>query len=165
MLRATLNEQVPLQVLAADGRTDLYAQATLYRGDTVLDTLDLPHIDRGLYGLTYLPAAEGYLTLVYRLFSDSGRAIPAPYDLDAEIVEVSSDKVNLLRILGMMHENAVYDQQVYDAGRNLTAGRVRCYKSKAAALAQDPAGLLFTYQLTAAYTNGNLSFYRITREL
>jgi alkylated DNA nucleotide flippase Atl1 len=65
----------------------------------------------------------------------------------------------------MLHENSVFDQQVYDGARNLTSGRVRCYKDKASALAQDPAGLLFTYLLTAAYTNSNLTFYRITREL
>jgi hypothetical protein len=164
MLRATLNEAVPLQVLASDGRTDLYASARLYRADSLLTTVALPHIDGGLYGSTYTPDQEGYLTVVYSIFSDSGMTVPAPYDLEAEIVEVTEDKTDLRRVLGMLHENAVYDQQVYDAGLNLTSGRVRCYRDKLAALNQDPAGLLFTYQLSAAYINGQLSFYRITRE-
>jgi hypothetical protein len=165
MLRATLNEPVPLQVLASDGRTDLYAQASIYRSGVLLGTVDLVHQDQGLYGGVYTPTQEGYLTTVYRLYSDPSMTVLAPYDLEGEVIEVSSDKLNLLRILGLLHENSVFDQQVYDGARNLTSGRVRCYKDKASSLAQDPAGLLFTYQLSAAYTNGNLSFYRITREL
>lgn len=163
-MRATLNEPVPLQVLAADGRSDLFARAHLYLEGAFLVEVALLYLADGIYAASYTPDQVGYHSIVYQLFVDSGFTVPAPYDLEAEVLDVSEDQTDLRRILGMLHENAVYDQQVFDGARNLTSGRVRCYKDKTAALAQDPAGLLFTYQLTAAYTNGNLSFYRITRE-
>jgi hypothetical protein len=164
-VRATLNEPVPLQVLAADGRSDLFARARIHLDGAFLVEVPLPYMADGVYAVNYTPDHVGYHSIVYQLFMDAGFAVPAPYDSEAEVLDVSEDQTDLRRIMGMLHENAVYDQQVYDGARNLTAGRVRCYRDKTAALAQDPAGLLFTYQLTAAYTNGNLSFYRITREL
>src|SRR5687768_918682 len=114
MVRATLNEPVPIQVLAADGRTDLFGRALIKRPDgTVLTTINLSHIGDGVYGSTHSYVQEGYFSVVYSLFLDAGRTIPATYDLESELMEVSSDKTNLLRLLGLLHENSVFDQQVY----------------------------------------------------
>lgn len=165
MLRATLNEAVPLQVLAADGRTDLFARATLRdASNSVLTILTLPHIATGMYGASYTPSAEGYVSVIYELFYDSGMTVPADYDLESELLEVSSDKTNLARILGLLHENTVFDQQIYDTGGNLVSGRLRAYDTKAHALSAGLTGLLFTWNLSASYTGGQLSQYLITRE-
>ena len=161
MLRATLNEAVPLQVLAADGKTDLFAQATLYSEGAALTTLAVPHIDGGLYGTTYTPTAEGYLSVVYRFFYDAGLTIPADYDLEAEAIEVSSDKTNILRILGLLHHNAVLDQQVYDPDGNLLTARIRAYDTRAHADLAGLTGLLFTWSVVAVYTGGRVSDFRI----
>lgn len=164
MLRATLNQPVPLQVLAADGKTDLYAQAALYADGSPLATVSLPHIDGGLYGATYTATQEGYLSVVYKLFYDAGLTVPADYDYEAETVEVSSDKTNILRILGLLHENAVLDQQTYDGGGSLISARLRVYDSKTNALSAGLTGLSFTYAIQASYSNGQLTNWKITRE-
>jgi hypothetical protein len=165
MLRATLQESIPLQVLAADGRTDLFARVTIYQDVFVLGTLDLPHIDQGLYGSSYTPTQEGYLTARYALYEDVGFTVPASYDLEAELIEVSSDKTNILRILGLMHENSVLDQTVYDNHGNLLSGRIRAYDTKANAQAAGLTGLRFTWAVTATYTGpGMLTRYGIERQ-
>ncbi len=164
MLRATINEPFPLQVLVSDGRTDLFARATVYANDAVLTILTLPHIASGLYGTSYTPAGEGYLSVIYELFFDSGFAAAANYDLESELVEVSSDKTNLVRVLGLLHENTVFDQQVYDSDSNLVSGRLRAYDSKVHALSAGIPGLLFTWTVSASYTGGQLSQYLITRD-
>ena len=161
MLRATLNEGVPLQVLAADGRVDLFAQAKIYSNGSLLTTLPLPAIDAGLYGTTYTPVAEGYLSVVYQLFYDVGLTIAADYDLESELVEVSSDKTNILRILGLLHHKAILDSQMYDAAGNLTSARVRAYDTQDHANLGGLTGLLFTWQVVAVYTNGRVSDFRI----
>ncbi len=161
MVRATLNEAVPLQVLASDGKTDLYAQATLYLDDVVVETIELPHLDAGLYSASYTPATEGYFSVVYRFFYDAGMTVVADYDFESELIEVSSDKTNILRLLGLVHHNSIFDQQVYDGAGNLIGGRVRAYDTPAHSLLGGVTGLLFTWQITGVYTGGRLSDWRI----
>lgn len=164
MIRATLSQPFPLQVLAADGRTDLFARATLYQEGSFLATVTLTHIGQGLYGSTYTPSQEGFIGVVYKLYLDSGFTQNADYDLETEGAEVSSDKTNLLRILGLLHENTVFDLQTYDSGGNLVSGRLRGYDNKAHAVSAGLTGLLFTYTIDASYSGGQLSKYLITRE-
>lgn len=162
MLRATLNEAVPIQVLASDGRVDLYAKAYLYDvAGSLLASLDLPHLATGLYGSTYIWNTEGYFTVVYRLFYDSGFSSPADYDYESELVEVSSDKTNIFRLLGLLHHKAVLDQQTYDNAGNLTSARLRAYDTQSNADSAGLIGLLFTWQVVASYTSGVLSDFRI----
>lgn len=161
MLRATLNEPVPLQVLASDGRTDLFAQALVYQGATLLTTLSLPHLDTGLYGASYTPTAEGYLSVVYKLFYDNAFTIPADYDFESETLEIDTFKTNLLRILGLLHHNAVLDQQVFTPDGQLSTARLRSYDSVLNAQAGGLTGLLFTWHVVAEYTSGRVSRFSI----
>lgn len=161
MLRATLNEPVPLQVLASDGRTDLFAQALIYQGATLLTTLSLPHLDTGLYGANHTPSAEGYFSVIYKLFYDAGFTVPADYDFESEILEVDTFKTNLLRVLGLLHHNAVLDQQIYDTAGNLLTARLRSYNSVLNAQAGGLTGLLFTWNVVAEYTSGRVSRFSI----
>jgi hypothetical protein len=164
-MRATKNEPVPLQVVAGDAQTGgLFARALVYQGNTLVATLPLPHIASGIYGTVNTFAVEGYYSVLYQFFLDSGFTSPAPeYDVGSEIIEVSSDKTNLIRLLGLAHENAVFDQQVYDGDGNLTSGRIRSYDSDVHANAAGATGLLFTWTITAVYTAGNLTSYKIVR--
>ena len=164
MLRATTNEDIPLQVLAADGNTGLFAKVDLYRGGVIVDTLPLPHIGSGLYGTTYHPTQDGYLSAVYVLFYDAGMTVEADYDRESETIEVCKDKTNLVRILGLLHHNAVLDQQVYNAENHLVSARLRAYDSREHADLSGLTGLLFTWLVSAVYTAGRATDFRIKEQ-
>lgn len=68
-----------------------------------------------------------------------------------------------LRTSGLLHENAVIDQQTWE-GTALKSARLRCYNSKANAQAGGAAGLWYEYTIAAEYADGKLSRYSIVRE-
>lgn len=164
MMRATVGEPAPIQMLASDGQTfGLFARAQVYQGATLVTTLPLPALAGGIFGATHIFNIEGYYSVIYQLFLDAGFTLLSDYDLESEIFEVSSDKTKITRLLGLMHENAVFDQQVYDGDGNLTSGRLRSYDSAINATAAGATGLLFTWTITAVYTAGVLTSYKIVR--
>lgn len=165
MLRATANEPIPLRAIAADGRTDLYARATVYKSDgSVLVTLPLPHIASGMYGTTYTFSQDGYYTTIYEFFEDAAYTVPSDYNIGAEDIEANSDKTNIMRILGLVHQNAVLDNQTYNAEGNLVSARLRIYDTKANAQAAGTTGLLFQYTINAVYVAGELTSYTVVKE-
>jgi len=166
MLRATLNESVPLQVLVPDGRSDLFARVHLYTASgSLLTTLYPLHVAEGLYSVNWSPSVEGYFSVVYELFLDAGFTITADYDKDGEVIEVSSEKINLARLLGLNHENGVLDQQVYNSSNRLIQARLRAYDSKVNAQAAGSTGLLFTWTVLATYDSQNRAdTFRILKE-
>lgn len=163
MLRATLNEPVPLQVFVPDGNPALFARVRILDVAGAPVTTLLPiHQTLGLYAVTWTPLIEGYYTAVYDLFSDAGLTLPSPYEASAEVIDVSSDKTNITRLLGLHHENSLLDQQTYSGAGKLLSARLRMYDSAAnlsAAAVTSPAGgttgLLFTWAVTATYDVGN----------
>jgi hypothetical protein len=158
MLRATLSESVPLQIFVPDGRTDLYARVRVVNAiGGIIATLFPAHLTNGLYSADWTPSIEGYFSAIYELFLDAGLTMVAEYERDAEMIEVSSDKTNLLRLLGLAHENAVLDQQVYGSNGRLQSARLRAYDSAANAQAAGASGLRFTWQISATYTMTNQS--------
>lgn len=173
MIRATLNEAVTLQMLAADGSTGLFCRVTLYKSDnSVLTTKSLPHIAEGLYGTTHTFTSEDFIGAVYQFFTDAEFTTPAAYDKEGETIEINSDKVNILRILGLKHQNALLDQTIYDSVRGgLETARLRVYDTKAnadAAFAGGPGttGLQFEYAIQGEYdTDGILTKYKVSKEL
>lgn len=78
----------------------------------------------------------------------------------------------LSRILGMIHENTVIDNQGWgESGHgspgpnDLTTARIRTYDSKANALTATTTGLLDTYSVRGEYSEpGRLSLYRVVRD-
>lgn len=68
------------------------------------------------------------------------------------------------RALGLMHENSVLDQTIYDGSNNLTSGRLRTYDSKTNAQAAGVTGLVATYTITATYVGENVQTYTVVRE-
>jgi hypothetical protein len=165
MLRATLNEPVPIQIFVPDGRTDLYARARVVDvAGAVITTVYPLHQTAGLYTATWTPPAEGYFSAVYDLYLDAGLTTLADYERNAEVIEVTSDKTNITRLLGLHHENSLLDQQSYNENGRLAAARLRMYDSAAtlaAAAATSPlggtAGLLYTWAVSATYDISNQS--------
>lgn len=166
MLRATLNEPVPLQTLANDGRSDLYVRVTVLSPSlAVAVTLYPPHIRQGLYSVNWTPTVEGFHSAIFEFFLDAAYTVIAyDYPQGGETIEVSSDKTNLMRLLALNHENTVLDNQVYNTARHLVSARLRAYDSAATALAAGSTGLLFEWNIVAAYdTQNKATLFRIDR--
>lgn len=165
MLRATLEEATPLQMQLGTGNESLYVRVKVYdiTGALFL-TLGLPHISGGLYGSTYTFAIAGFYTAVYQVFEDAGFLTTANFDIEAETIEANSDKTNILRLLGLTHDNVYIDSHEYDAQGNLTAARVRHYNSKTNAGLHGAAGLLDTWTVAATYVLERLNTYKVVRE-
>lgn len=165
MLRATPGEPVPLQVLLPDGKEDLYVRAIVFTaaGEEVLRRL-LPHQSLGLYSAEWVPTAEGFHSVVYDVFYDPECTLPASYERDGEQVDVNSDKIHLMRLLGLQHENSVVDQQVFSTSGRLLTARIRAYDSHANAVAAGNTGIRFVWNLQATYNNKDqLDSYKILR--
>lgn len=171
MLLGTPNEPILLSMVAADGRTDLYGRARVYDASGVLSiAVPLVHVAEGLYSALHTPTAEGYYNVVYEFFFDNAYTASAGYEKQGEALDVSSIRTNVLRLLGFAHENAIIDNQVYDAENNLLGARIRVYDTNAnavsaAAIAPTPymVGLRYIYEVHASYTGGLLSKYYMTR--
>jgi hypothetical protein len=171
MLLATVNEPVTLSMLAGDGNASLFGQARLYSQVGVLAaTVNLNHVAEGLYQGTYTSAIEGQFNIVYQFYSNTGRTVDAGYDLNGEFLDVNSFRTNILKVLGLLHDNSVVDSQTYDVDGNLTSARIRSYNNATnaqGAVAASPAafvsGLLFTWNVAAEYTSGALSKYSLIR--
>jgi len=170
MLYTEVNSPTTLSLLLSDGRTDLYGQARVYSSGVLSATVNLNHAAEGLYVASYTPATEGVYTVVYEAYADVGRTVPTGYGKGSEGLDVGSYRTNILRLLGLAHENSVIDSQVWDTDSNLTSARIRCYDSAANAAAANaiaPAayntGLRFSYSVSASYSGGLLSKYAITR--
>lgn len=165
MLLATPNIPVPLHTLAADGSTGLYGQARIYNSaGSLVTTISLTHTSEGLYVASYTPTTEGVYSIIYQLYTDVARTIPANFEKGMETLDVNSERTNIIRILGLVHENAVFDQQTYNGSGQLLTGRIRSYDSKTNADAAGLTGLLFTWHITASYTGAALTSYKITRD-
>jgi len=165
LLSATVMEPVPLQVLAADGRQDLFARIRIYDpAGTVVQTLSGTHLVDGLYSVLWTPSIEGFFTYVAELFFDAGYTVLAGYERQGELVDVNSSKTNILRLLGLAHENSVVDQQVYNSEGDLVSARIRSYDSKASAQLAGVSGLRFTWSVLATYFEGSVSSYKILKE-
>lgn len=165
MLRATIDEPIPLQVQVADGRTDLFARAQVYEvGNPVpISTVSLPHVNDGLYGSTITFTVSGYFTAQYQIFTDAGFTTEAKYDIEVETIEANSDKTNILRLLGLTHHNSVLEPTAYNAEGCLTDAKVRAYDSETNAQNDDGStGLLFSWTIKVTYTGGQMAKYLVT---
>jgi hypothetical protein len=171
MLLATVNEPVTLSMLASDARADLFGQVRVYNSsNTLVATINLNHMAEGVYTAQYTPTVEGYFNLAFQLYFDAGRTIDAGYERQGEILDVNSFRTNILKNLGLDHENTVVDQQTYDVDGNLQTARIRAYDSatnatNAAAVSPSSynTGLKFTWNVNAEYSLGLLSKYFIVR--
>jgi phospholipase/lecithinase/hemolysin len=77
-------------------------------------------------------------------------------DTNVDTINTKLDTIstNILRLLGLSHENVYIDEQVYDANYSLTSARIRSY-SVAGSVGTDN-DVLATYTVTATYDGENL---------
>jgi hypothetical protein len=78
-----------------------------------------------------------------------------------EASTVLAKQTELLRALGLVHENMYLDTIVTDSNGNLTSGRLRSY-SAAGSVGTD-ADVLATYTITAVYTGTALTSYKVVK--
>lgn len=166
VLVATLNEPIPLRILAQDGRTDLFPQVRIYNSSTLqIAALSGVHFAEGLYTIDWTPTIEGYYTMVGEFYFDSLHTTSANYEKVADDIEVNTVKTSITRLLGLQHENTVIDQQAYLGDGNLLSARVRLYDSKPNAMAAGGTGVVAAYTVAATYdVNGRLDSYRMVRD-
>jgi len=165
MLVVNLNEVTPIRLLSADGSTSLFGRINIYNSSGVLvTTLSANHLAEGLYTADWNPTIEGTYTAVGQFFFDSLFTIDADYEKTMDDIDVSTVKANIIRLLGLVQENTVIDQQVYDLQSNLTGARIRTYNSKSNATAAGVTGLVASYTMTAVYSSNKLVDYKVVRD-
>jgi len=164
-------------MILEDGNTAQYPQAEIYAaaGITPLETLSLAHTARGRYEASYTPAAVGVFSAVFIVYSDSGHSIEnITYTREIEQIFVSQAGLDdlaakLIRILGLVHENAFIDDTTHDPFGQLLTARVRIFDSKANVEAatdggSETTGLIATYQIETTYENEcRMGTYRVKR--
>jgi len=174
---ATVGTAVPIVMILDDGNTTQFPQAEVYAaGGTVpLTTLDLLHKARGRYEASYTPSTVGVLSTVFIVYSDSGHTIEnISYTREVEQIFVTQSGIDdlastLIRILGLVHENAFIDNTTHDAFGQLVAARVRVFDSRTNVEAatdggSETTGLVATYQIETTYENEcRMGTYRMKR--
>ncbi len=185
MSHATVNVAYPLRQLIADGSEDLYPRARLYdQDDTLLATVPLVHVAEGMYGADYTFTDEGHVFVIVTVYTDAGFTTPGDYDKEADEIEVTAtipaaildalledhlvaDSVgeSLTLMRGLLQQNFVLDQPVYNAAGLLTSSRIRIFPTAADATAGTNA--IATYVTTsvaqAAPNTGRPASYKVTR--
>jgi len=162
-----------LSALTADGEEGLYPQVKIYdSSNVVVSTVDLVSVEGGLYTAQFTPNTAGIFVGVVTHYADAAHTVLAGYTKDLVTIDVNSIKTNILRILGLLHQNAVVDNTTYDVDGNMLSGRVRCYDTKVnaqAAEAVSPAayntGKTFEYQVTAEYNSSKMTKYTMVQVL
>lgn len=173
----TVGNSIPIVMILEDGNVLQYPQARIYASGatTPLAVLDMDHKELGRYEAEFTPSIADVYSAVFIVYSDAIHTIEnIVYTREVEQVLVTNDSIDdlaakLLRILGLVHENAFIDNTVHDGFGNLVAARVRLFDSKANAdLATDggseTTGLVATYEVETAYeAECRMGTYRMTK--
>lgn len=173
----TVGNPIPIVMVLEDGNVLQYPQARIYASGAVAPTvvLDLDHKELGRYEAEFTPSVADVYSAVFIVYSDASHTIEnIVYTREVEQVLVTNDGIDdlaakLLRILGLVHENAFIDNTVHDGFGNLVAARVRLFETKADADAatdggSETAGLVATYEVETAYeAECRMGTYRMTK--
>ena len=174
---ATVGVSVPIVMILEDGNTTQYPQAEIYAaGATVpLVTLDLVHKAKGRYEASHTPATPGVYAALFIVYADGAHTAESiVYVRAVEQIFVTQSNVDdlaakIVRVLGLVHENAFIDNTVHDAFGQLVAARVRLFDSKPNVEAAtdggaETGGLLATYQVETTYEQEcQMGTYRVKR--
>jgi hypothetical protein len=128
---------------------------------------DIRELGGGLYAFT--PPDVGDVQYVGIIDNCNGDANPRYTTWASEVL--MSD---MQRVLGMLHQNSVVDDTIYDANNNLLQARMRLYNNKtnadaaSAASQQDPpaeydTGKVGTYSISCSYIGTNLATYEVAK--
>ena len=173
----SVGDTVPLAMLLEDGNESQFPQAEIYAagGTTPLTTLDLVHKARGRYEANYLLDTAGVFTAVFITYADSGHTVEnISYSREQEQLVVTQYGIDdlaikLIRVLGLVHENAFIDNTVHDPFGQLVAARVRIFDSKEHCEAatdggSETLGLIATYEIATTYeSQGRMGTYRMKK--
>lgn len=176
-LPATVGTTVPIALILEDGNEVQFPQAEIYeQGGTVpVATIDLGHKARGSYEGDWTPTATGTYRAVFITYADSGHSVEnITYSRAIEQVFVTQSSVDdlsaqIVRILGLVHENAFIDNTVHDALGSLIAARIRIFDSRANVEAatdggSETVGLVATYEVETTYeVDCRMGSYRVKR--
>lgn len=167
MGHATVNVQYPLRMLLGDGSQVMYPTVAIYNSsDTLVSSASLTHIAAGMYGASVVLSTPGIYHAIYIAYSDSGHTTLANYDREGDEIEVTATLPNqILESLladhltadtvgeafsimrGLLQQNFVLDQPVFNSDGLLTSSRVRIFPTAADATAGTNA--IATYAQTA----------------
>jgi hypothetical protein len=176
-LPATVGTPVPLAMILEDGNTTQFPQAEVYAqaSSSPLAVIDLVHRARGRYEANWTPASVGTYSAVFLVYADNGHMIEnIVYTREIEQVFVSQTGIDdlaaqVVRILGLVHENAFIDNTVHDALGSLVAARIRIFDSKinvelATNGGSETTGLIATYEIETTYeADCRMGTYRVKK--
>lgn len=132
---------------AAASQTDINVAQSSIKGASNIDATQL-------YTRLGAPAGASLAADIAAIKTDTGGAA----------ANVTALGTQLTRALGLMHENSVLDQTIYDSSNNLISGRLRIYNSKANASGATSTGLIATYTISATYVGENVQTYTVVLE-
>jgi hypothetical protein len=164
-------------MILEDGNETQYPRALVYAagGAAPLATIDLPHLHLGRYEADWTPSTAGVFSVVFVTYADSGHTVEnVTYTRAVDQVFVTQSDMDdlaaqIVRILGLVHENVFIDNTVHDAFGSLVAGRIRIFDSKAnVELATDggseTTGLVATYEIETSYeAQCRMGSYRVKK--
>jgi hypothetical protein len=176
-LPATVGTPVPITMILEDGVQSQYPQAEIYAagGTSPIATIDLPHKAKGRYEASWTPTSPGTYSAHFFVYSDAGHTVEnITYTREIEHIfatDYGKDDLAamLLRVLGMVHENAFIDNTIHDVDGQLIAARVRIFDSKANVEAAtdggtETTGLIAVYEMSTVYeSKGQMGNYRMKR--
>ena len=111
-------------------------------------------------GVYYFDPTVGDPEIVFQI--DGGASLPTDQRyVSSSLVPRESDVLS--RMVGLLHENSVMSGISYLSGK-LAGATVKLYDSRANANTDDGStGLLYTYTISADYSGGNLSKYKVLK--
>lgn len=174
---ATTGNPVPLVMVLEDGDETQFPRAYVYAagGTSPIATIDLVHKHLARYEANFTPPSVGVYSATFIVYSDAGHTIESiRYSREAEQIFVTDYGMDdlasrLIRVLGLVHENAYIDNTVFDAYGQLVAARVRLYNSSANVDAatdggSEATGLIATYEITSIYEAvGRMGTYKMKK--
>lgn len=175
---ASIGDPVVLVLVLEDGNTTMFPQAEIYAtgASTPLAVVDLVHRAKGRYEGTWTPADIGTYTALFITYVDAGHVVESMiYTREGELVAVTQSHIDdlaakLIRVLGLVHENAFIDNTEWDINGQMLSARLRIFDSKAHAMAatdggSETDGLIATYVIDSTYEAlGRMRQYRMVRD-
>lgn len=161
------NSTYYLEVLVTDASgnpvSGLTVSYAIYNSNTnlLVTSGSLIDIGNGIYQKAILFNTIGQFRVEY--------TTPANYTDEIETILVVADQLTDIKtetdkikyILGLVHENMVMTNQVYDVDSNLVSATIKLYNSASDANAQ--VNEFATYSITASYTAGLVTHYKVVK--
>ena len=152
------NIGLTLQLVKSDGQSveeeatvtyqifDSTVTVELVSGSTTFNSSSNSYIDTLVPSVSWIDQEVGSYLIVWSV-SDTDDDFTPTYTED---LQISIDKTKVDKILGLVHQNILIDQTVYDEYGNLESARLRIYEDSASVGTNN--NVISTYQITSAST-------------